>query len=89
MLLAIVLVMASLISYFYYLRVAWYMWFRDPTEGRSSQPSALAPAMTVALVVAAVGTVLLGVAPGVLLRAAENSAAGLLNIPAALMSMVE
>src|SRR5690606_38856185 len=26
-LLAVVLVMASLVSYFYYLRVAWYMWF--------------------------------------------------------------
>src|SRR5690606_1891825 len=26
-LLAVVLVMASVVSYFYYLRVAWYMWF--------------------------------------------------------------
>jgi NADH-quinone oxidoreductase subunit N len=42
-LLAVVLVMASLISYFYYLRVAWYMWFREP-DGRTSEPLALAPA---------------------------------------------
>ena len=88
-LLSVVLVLASLVSYFYYLRVAWYMWFREPAEGHASHPTTLAPAMTVALVIAAVGTVLLGVAPGILLRVAENSAAGLLNIPAALMGMGE
>jgi NADH-quinone oxidoreductase subunit N len=84
-LLAVVLVMASLVSYFYYLRVAWYMWFRDPVEGRTSEPAALAPAMTLALVFMAVGTVLLGVFPGALLAAAERGAAGLLQIPATLI----
>ncbi|HUF50293.1 MAG TPA: NADH-quinone oxidoreductase subunit N [Longimicrobiales bacterium] len=86
-LLAVVLVMASLISYFYYLRVAWYMWFRDPIDGRTSEPAALAPAMTVALVVAAVGTVLLGVAPGILLRFAERSAADMLSLPATFIGL--
>jgi len=78
-LLAVVLVMASLISYFYYLRVAWYMWFKDPVEGESTTRVALAPAMTVALVLTAVGSVLLGVFPGVLLEAAERSAATLMQ----------
>jgi NADH-quinone oxidoreductase subunit N len=87
LLLAVVLVMASLISYFYYLRVAWYMWFRDPVEGRTSRPAALAPAMTVALVAAALGTVLLGVFPGVLLGLAERSAAGLLQVPGSLIGL--
>jgi NADH-quinone oxidoreductase subunit N len=87
LLLAVVLVMASLISYFYYLRVAWYMWFRDPVAGRTSEPGALAPAMMVALVVAAVGTVLLGVFPGVLLGLAEQSAAGLLQVPGSLIGL--
>jgi NADH-quinone oxidoreductase subunit N len=82
-LLAVVLVMASLLSYFYYLRVAWYMWFRDPVEGVDA-PVALAPAMTVALIFAAVGVVLLGVVPGPLLGFAEQSAAGLLRVPAGL-----
>jgi NADH-quinone oxidoreductase subunit N len=85
--LAVVLVMASLISYYYYLRVAWYMWFRDPVEGRTSEPGALAPAMTIALIFTAVGTVLLGVFPGALLAAAERSAAGLLQIPASLIGI--
>ena len=78
-LLAVVLVMASLISYFYYLRVAWYMWFREP-DGRTADPAALTPALTVALVAAAVGVVFLGVFPGALLALAERSAAGLLQI---------
>jgi NADH-quinone oxidoreductase subunit N len=81
-LLAVTLVMASLISYYYYLRVAWYMWFRDPVDGRTSDPPALAPAMTVALVIAAVGTILLGVMPGELLRLAEHGAAALMQVPA-------
>jgi NADH-quinone oxidoreductase subunit N len=79
--LAVVLVLASLISYFYYLRVAWYMWFRDPVEGRTSDPAEPAPAMTFALLVAAIGTVLLGVVPGSVLELAQRSAAGLLQIP--------
>jgi NADH-quinone oxidoreductase subunit N len=85
--LAVVLVMASLVSYYYYLRVAWYMWFRDPDETRTSEPAALAPAMTVALLIAAVGTVLLGIFPGVLLELAERSAAGLMQGPVSLTGL--
>ncbi|HEX6134196.1 MAG TPA: NADH-quinone oxidoreductase subunit N [Longimicrobiales bacterium] len=83
-LLAVVLVLASLVSYFYYLRVAWYMWFRDPVEGSTSEPGPLAPAMTFALVLAAAGVIFLGVLPGSLLELAERSAADLLRIPAGL-----
>jgi NADH-quinone oxidoreductase subunit N len=86
-LLAVVLVLASLISYFYYLRVAWYMWFREPEEGRGAEPLSLAPALTVALVVAAVGTLVLGVFPGMLLEAAERSAAGLMQVPVSLIGL--
>lgn len=86
-LLAVVLVMASLVSYFYYLRVAWYMWFRDPVHGRTAEPAGLAPGMLLALVIAAAGTVLLGIFPGLLLDAAERSAAGLLQVPVSLIGM--
>jgi NADH-quinone oxidoreductase subunit N len=80
-LLAVTLVLASLISYYYYLRVAWYMWFREPVDGRTSEPPRLAWAMAVALIVAAGGTLVLGVAPDLLLGWAEGAAAGLLQAP--------
>jgi NADH-quinone oxidoreductase subunit N len=83
--LAVILVMASLISYFYYLRVAWYMWFREPVDGLSSTPAALGPAMAVALIVTTVGVLLLGVFPGELLHLAERSAAGLMQVPGSLV----
>jgi NADH-quinone oxidoreductase subunit N len=85
--LAVVLVLASLVSYYYYLRVAWYMWFREPEDGRTSNPAALAPAMIVALVITAGGTVLLGVAPNMMFELAERSAAGLMQVPASLMGL--
>jgi NADH-quinone oxidoreductase subunit N len=85
--LAVVLVLASLISYYYYLRVAWYMWFRDPEVGRTSEPAPLAPAMTVALVVAAGGIVALGVWPELLMRAAELSAAELMQVPSSILGL--
>ena len=76
--LAIVLVLTSLVSYWYYLRVAWYMWFREPVEGTpAAQPFAIAGSMKAALLIAAVLVVLLGVVPGQLLTFAERSAAAL------------
>jgi NADH-quinone oxidoreductase subunit N len=75
--LAIVLVLASLLSYWYYLRVAWYMWFREAPAKTEAPPLALAGWMRFALIVAAAGVMLLGILPGTLLEAAEKSAAAL------------
>jgi NADH-quinone oxidoreductase subunit N len=81
--LAVVLVMTSLISYYYYLRVAWYMWFRDVEPGALEGPS-LSAGTRVALVAAAGLVVLLGIFPGELLELAERSAASLFAQPGAL-----
>ncbi len=77
--LAVALVLASLISYYYYLRVAWYMWFREP----DGEPLVLATSRgtQIAIAAAAIGVVLLGIFPGVLLDAAERSASALLHVP--------
>jgi NADH-quinone oxidoreductase subunit N len=71
--LAVVLVLSSLLSYWYYLRVAWYMWFRDPAS-EPQPPLALAGPVKAALVVAAIAVVVLGIVPGRLLEAAQRSA---------------
>jgi NADH-quinone oxidoreductase subunit N len=89
-LLSVALVLASLLSYYYYLRVAWYMWFReaDATDAGADIPVTLTPALRAALVIAAVGVVFLGVFPGVLLDAAQHSAAALMQTPAAVVDAV-
>ena len=81
--LAVILVVSSLLSYWYYLRVAWYMWFRDPT-GQAPVPLALAGSMKAALVIAALGVVLLGILPGELLQAAQKSAGAIISAPASM-----
>jgi NADH-quinone oxidoreductase subunit N len=90
--LAIVLVATSLLSYWYYLRVAWYMWFRDAT-GRPLAAIAVPTAMKGALLTAAIGVMLLGVLPDGLtvfgqripglLGAAERSASTVMATPTA------
>jgi NADH-quinone oxidoreductase subunit N len=74
--LAVVLVLTSLISYWYYLRMAWYMWFRDPV-GDVAEPIEMNGTMKFALVVSAILIVALGVLPNELLDAAQKSAASL------------
>jgi NADH-quinone oxidoreductase subunit N len=76
--LAVVLVLTSLVSYWYYLRMAWYMWFREPGPSAvNAEPIHVSGSMKTALVLAAVLIVLLGVLPNELLDAAEKSAASL------------
>jgi NADH-quinone oxidoreductase subunit N len=85
--LAIVLVMATLVSYWYYLRVAWYMWMKDAPDPSAHAP-VLAPfPMRVALV-AGVGLILfLGIFPGSLLGVIESSVTSLTNLSGFLMGM--
>ncbi len=73
-LLAVVLVMASLLSYWYYLRVAWYMWFREPGDDQPAM-APLSTGLRVGVAVAAVAVIALGIFPGSVLAAAERSAA--------------
>ncbi|MGQ0813979.1 MAG: NADH-quinone oxidoreductase subunit N [Gemmatimonadota bacterium] len=74
--LAVVLVLMSLVSYWYYLRVVWYMWFRE-SAAQANEPIVVAGSMKAALVFSAAVIVLLGVLPNQLLDMAERSAATL------------
>jgi len=75
--LAIIAVVNSAISLFYYMRVAMVMYMREVP----GQEVALgtSPGLTLALVLAAGLTVLLGLFPGMLLEMARASAAGLIG----------
>jgi NADH-quinone oxidoreductase subunit N len=77
--LAVILVLTSLVSYYYYLRVAWYMWFREATESTLQVP--VSREVGAVLVVAAVAVLLIGIFPAWFLEVAQNSAVALLRSP--------
>ncbi|MGH7480892.1 MAG: proton-conducting transporter membrane subunit, partial [Longimicrobiales bacterium] len=84
---AIVLVLTSLVSYYYYLRVAWYMWFGDPVEEQGvARRMRVAPPLQVALAVAVAGVLFFGIFPGVLLELAEFSALTLMPVAAGVVA---
>jgi NADH-quinone oxidoreductase subunit N len=71
--LAVVLVMATVVSYWYYLRVAWFMWMKEASSD-DAHANVVAPLpMRVALLVSVGLIVLLGIFPGAGLSIAEAS----------------
>ena len=73
--LAIIGVLNSAISLYYYVRVVVYMWIRQAEPGLP--PVVLSGALTAALAIAVIGTVVLGIYPRMLFQMAEVSAATL------------
>ena len=69
--LAVIGVINSAISIFYYVRVVVFMWFKEETMG---SPIRISPALAVALTVAVIGTVLFGVYPQILFDQAQIAA---------------
>jgi NADH-quinone oxidoreductase subunit N len=69
--LAIIGVLNSALSVYYYIRVVWYMYFRDPEEGALPVPSENSNA--IALVIAAVFTFILGLLPAFWVSLAKDS----------------
>jgi len=71
--LAVILVMATVFSYWYYLRVVWFMWMRE-APSPDAHTSVVAPLpMRVALVAAVALILYLGIFPGALLGLVEGS----------------
>ena len=68
--LAVLAVINSAISLYYYLRVVVCMYLRDPL---SEEPYATSPALTAALAIAAVMTLVIGIAPERILKLATFS----------------
>jgi NADH-quinone oxidoreductase subunit N len=74
--LAILLALTTVVSYYYYLRLAWYMWMRPSPAGET--PSYWVPLSTrAALLGIAAALLFLGVFPGQLLESALLAVQGL------------
>jgi NADH-quinone oxidoreductase subunit N len=73
--LAVIGVLNSALSLYYYVRVVVYMWISEPAA--APVPFRISPALVAVLVVAVVGSVLFGVYPRHLFEFAEASAATL------------
>ena len=75
--LSVVLVLTTVASYWYYLRVAWFMWMREPASaGQHDQVVAPLP-MRFALVVCVALILYLGIFPSAALEFARASVQGL------------
>ena len=71
---AIIAMLASVIAAFLYLRIMVSMWITDPEAGDDArEPVRLPLATTIAIVLAVGFTLLVGVAPGWIVSAAENA----------------
>jgi NADH-quinone oxidoreductase subunit N len=76
--LAVILALTTVVSYFYYLRVAWTMWMRPVPETTVPRPEVGIPAsVRAALLVSAAVILFLGILPGGLLEGALTAANGL------------
>ncbi len=71
--LAVILVLATVVSYWYYLRVAWFMWMREPVADGDHRYAIAPLPMRLALFVSVVMILFLGIFPSATLEFARAS----------------
>jgi NADH-quinone oxidoreductase subunit N len=74
--LSVILVLTTVASYWYYLRVAWFMWMRDAPSDDDGEPIHVPFAMRLALIAGVILIVYLGVFPGATMELARASVIG-------------
>jgi len=77
--LSVILVLTTVASYWYYLRVAWFMWMRDSAEGAFGSVNA-PMALRLALVLSAAVILYTGIFPGAAIEMARASVEGLSSV---------
>ncbi len=86
--LAVILVMATVFSYWYYLRVVWYMWMREAPAPDTHRYVVASFPMRAALFVSVALILFLGFFPGALLGVVEASVGSVSQLGGVLASMV-
>jgi len=75
--LAVILVLTTIASYWYYLRVAWYTWMKESGEGRGHAAVSVPLALRFALLAGVALVLITGIFPSVALDLAHAGAASL------------
>lgn len=75
--LSVILVLATVVSYYYYLRLAWYTWMRDPLSSDQHEGVTVPLSMRVALAAGVAIVLFLGIFPGGFIELARVSVSGL------------
>ena len=78
--LSVVRGLTTVVSYYYYLRLAWYPWMRDPRSPDQHDGVFVPLSMRLALAAGVAAVLFLGIFPGGLLEAARSSAEGLTGV---------
>jgi NADH:ubiquinone oxidoreductase subunit 2 (subunit N) len=80
-------VLATVASYWYYLRIAWYMWMRNATSERQHALVVTPLPMQLALLVSVALVLYTGLFPGFALDFARESVATLGNLSGAALGL--
>ncbi len=86
--LSVILVLTTVVSYYYYLRVAWYTWMKDPTRAGEERLLPVPLTVRAALVVGVVAILFLGIFPSGLMEFARSSVSSLASVGGVFMGMV-
>ena len=85
--LSVILVVTTVASYWYYLRIAWFMWMRNAMSGHQHALVIMPIPMQLALVVTVALILYTGLFPGAALEFARESVAGLGNLGGAALGL--
>jgi NADH-quinone oxidoreductase subunit N len=86
--LSVLLVLTTVVSYYYYLRLAWYTWMREPIRQGQHEGVFIPLASRVALAAGAAVVLFLGVFPGGFLELARSSVEGIVGVGGVFIGML-
>jgi NADH-quinone oxidoreductase subunit N len=86
--LAIILVLTTVVSYYYYLRVAWYAWMRAPVREDQHEGLVVPLPVRVALAVGVAAVLFLGIFPSSLMELARDSVGALTSAGGGLLGFI-